>query len=322
MRNFTKALLNKMLQLVMKNILLLFLFIGIYTSAQAQTYFPFTQHNAVMTNRFTTFIVPAGSPVVDNYGILYCNGDTLLGGKTYKKQYLSNVVTGGSTIGITGFNTPTLLRFYRDDATARQVLYRNISASDTAEYVLYDFNLPVGSVVNYFNFIHNYKKVAGYDSVLIGSNYHRTQLIVDSFNTPIDTLIEGLGPFGVRMSFEHKSGVCCYNDGSNGLLSDALDNFSCISIDQLQGIINTIDEKQAKGEELLLWSNLVSESISLRSIETTSKSTIRIFSNMGANIMELPFTNELIDICALASGLYVLQLETSNHIYTQKFLKQ
>jgi hypothetical protein len=104
--------------------------------AYAQQYIPFPTDSAQWSVRNCFYSSQACASFQHKM-----KGDTLLNGKTYSKIYYSDDLTYGS-------QNQTLHCFVRED-TAKKVFikYPTGTGIDTAEFLLYDFNVEVGDTV-------------------------------------------------------------------------------------------------------------------------------------------------------------------------------
>ncbi len=121
------------------------------------------------------------------------SGDTLIGSLTYSKLIRSgghNCSTGGGLCSISPFG-PQYVGAMRQDTVAKTVYIR--LPLDTTERVLYDFSQPVGAI---FNSIIQYQGtliISSYDSILIGTVYHRRMNFAPGPFFSGYCIIEGIG---------------------------------------------------------------------------------------------------------------------------------
>ena len=177
-----------------KRLLSTLLFLGFFgignSNAQVNTYF---EHQPVWKLSSQCAVI---YPCVDyeNYNY-YINGDTVFNALIYKKFYRKGEGThnwmAGPPAGCSGsysyiYTTPSF--FLRSDN--KQVYMRLLS--DTAEYLLYDFNLNVGdSLPITYNNYESGIIVTGIDSIYTPYGYRKKFLI--SGNTWSQELMEGIG---------------------------------------------------------------------------------------------------------------------------------
>jgi len=85
--------------------------------------------------------------------------------------------------------------YVREDTLAGRVFYRNTQSSDTAEYVLYRYDLNVGDTTHIGHWVDS---LVAIDSILINGTYHKvfTMLGIAGFNYHGDTYVEGIGSLG------------------------------------------------------------------------------------------------------------------------------
>lgn len=203
-------------------LVLLLLLLGHKAASQANVYF---QNNPVWHVEFNVNSGwdCAGYNSSYNY---YLNGDTVLYGNTYKQVYKKGIITyinagciptGSDTIADT-----TAVFYLRSLSKEMFVLY----PSDTAEQLLYDFNLNTGDTVpqtfahdGAFTFV-----VSSIDSINTPNGYLKKFSLAASGGPGNDTLYEGIGSTGglVEQIFPF------FLSGSHKLLCYALNNNSYI----------------------------------------------------------------------------------------------
>lgn len=107
--------------------------------------------------------------------------------------------------------------YVREDTLAGHVFYRNTLSSDTAEYVLYRYDLNVGDTVHIG---YRVDSLVAIDSTLINGAYHKvfTMLGITGFNYHGYTYVEGIGSLGgpfYPIEFicgpEARSDLTCFN---------------------------------------------------------------------------------------------------------------
>lgn len=172
----------------------LFMLINLKVYSQGNEYF---DHNPVWLINSVCGI-PAPCIENENYNY-YVNGDTVLNSYTYKKIFQKGTgsiswmamppVAPGCIAGNYSYTTPTPQYFVR--SSGKQIYL--IPLPDTAEVLLYDFDLEVGDTIplTYNNF-QNDISVASIDSIYTPYGYRKKFLL--SPNSQWTTfLLEGIG---------------------------------------------------------------------------------------------------------------------------------
>jgi len=159
------------------------IFLNLFCPCRAQNFEFIPDTNAYWT--INTFVISATVPL-PHYGV---KGDTVISGHTYYQIHQSND---------SSWNEANTTYFCAVRQNQDQWLF--MPKSDTAEYLLYDFNVVIGDTVTIHNpwttsWVPNVKvKVASIDSVLINGVYKTRVGVQDFFvNQTSEYWIEGVG---------------------------------------------------------------------------------------------------------------------------------
>jgi hypothetical protein len=260
--------------------------------------------------------VVSGNPQTYSHHVRYqytVQGDTIINADNYKKLYM------GPVIGFPYLNCFPQLPFIgwngyvgalRQDTAAKKVFF--YPENDTLEYLLYDFGMQVGdTVIGYMNMTVGYAGpyvVSGFDSVLIGSEYHST-ITVDG-----QSFIEGVGSsFGLLEStryFEAGSQLVCFT--LNG------DNFVGLPYD-CDMELTAIQENNTSS--ISVFPNPASTVFTVR-VDNAQKLTIQLFNLTGQQVGSYSVVGNQLSIPRnnLPNGVYILQIVTETGIARHKLI--
>lgn len=242
-------------------------------------------------------------------------GDTVVDTLIYKKLYM------GPLIGFPYVNCyPQLpligwescIGALRQDTIAKKVFFFPKNASQ--EYLLYDFGMQVGDTIKgYMNLTDGYAGpyvVSGFDSILIGSEYHRTVVISGVY------FIEGVGSyFGLIESpryFEAGSNLLCFSLNGNNLLGSTYD----CNLD----LTSTPENKPTP--KISIFPNPASSDFTIKADNPTARLTVTLYNltgqqvgsySSGENQILIPRNN-------LPDGLYVAQIQAGSSVVRRKML--
>jgi hypothetical protein len=81
---------------------------------------------------------------------------------------------------------------------------------------------------------------------------------------------------------------------------------------------------EEKLESITLFPNPADDYIILKNSQSLQRASIKIFSNQGKEVNTLVnwVSDSKLDISKLASGLYFLQISTTNKVLTGRFIKK
>src|ERR1700722_19006518 len=124
----------------MKKLLLLFILLSsLNGNAQTSVYHPLPDSNAYWNESFA--YTPDGSTCVERDYSVFINGDSVVGGKTYKKFYANSYACNCAANCSGSVYYPTELYGLIRQDTANKKVYQY---DGTADVLVYDFNLTVG----------------------------------------------------------------------------------------------------------------------------------------------------------------------------------
>lgn len=288
--------------------------------AQTNVYHPFPNDSMVWLQEratgFTQF----------NFFIDEIMGDTAIGSVSYKKMFRSNTWSTSPYTSSTPLYSPALPVFYsgawRQDIPAKKVY--SVYPGDTAEHILYDFNLSVGDTIHlsYYDTVW----VTGIDSALVGGVYHRRFLLGNtscvSDNICLSPLVEGLG-------FEEGPGNHYYDDFS-GWGQQLL----CFSYQGTSIYPNastpcelTLGISDLSGEKIniSLMPNPTLGVVNL-SIGCTEKYSVEVTSDAGTLLYQKKdeqFSGSVVDLSGYAPGVYLISItDTKGNRATKRVVKQ
>ena len=267
--------------------------------------------------------LPQPTPVYDDY-IIFPDGDTLVNGILYTRMFQAGTLSSVTPPVI--FYNEYMFAF-REDTMQRKVYI--LPLNNTAEQLLYDFNLSVGDTLpqtynnNIGGSIYGGNYILAIDSVLVGMNYHKRYLLntVNLGTGIIDTnyaIIEGVGStFGfyqvIDPPFESGSQLLCFRHDSDTYPQSNSCPFT-ISLPEYSSVSEKI---QIFPNPLVSDGFIISETI-------VSDGVLKIYSSVGELVSQyenisgnkIPFhrTN-------LVTGIYLYTLtDNSKHIRTGRFI--
>ena len=314
----------------MKKLIPLFFLLNFF-NCTAQQYISFPVANATWReNAFN------GSGVNSSDSYFYelnMFGDTVLNALTYHLIQMSGYgiehVWGGGTY-TTG--VPTDISFgygvipIREDSM-RHIYYYNFGTG--TEYLLYDFNLTLGSFLPVTALNHGSSNVVvAIDSININGIYHKRYEIADTsdLSQPFAAWIEGIGSTqgltGGQLHetippFEVYSWLVCFAENGNTTLIDTL--ASQADCDLLNHVT---DLNITAGSNLQLVPNPTTGIIKLGNI-SSAIDTMEFFDLQGKR-MDVPASCTLLTAhCELlCPGIYFVKVTAGEKIFFGKFIKQ
>lgn len=294
----------------------LILSFGAYSQSNVYKPFPLVDGAAWKVKWQGEGCVVSGNPQTYSHHVRYqytVQGDTIINADNYKKLYM------GPVIGFPYLNCFPQLPFIgwngyvgalRQDTAAKKVFF--YPENDTLEYLLYDFGMQVGdTVIGYMNMTVGYAGpyiVSGFDSVLIGSEYHSAITVDGQF------FIEGVGSsFGLLESpryFEAGSQLVCFT--LNG------DNFVGLPYD-CDMELTAIQENNTS-------------SISIFPNPANTEFTVKVDNQQGLNVQLYNLTGQ--QVCSysvagnqltiprsgLPGGVYIVQIQAGHSVIRHKVL--
>ena len=292
----------------MKKIILLFLiFNATFSFSQTSVYHEFPDSNAVWNFDCVQWMcMPIGAGGQANVHFQYSviiNGDTTINGLTYDKLF-TPFIHEILNVNCQMWMGPGYKGAVREDVSLKKVFY--VPQSDTAEQLLYDFNMQVGDTVQ--GYLRSYLQpgfdtVISIDSVLVGNTFRKRWYVNNSY---FISIIEGIGSTygliepspGTSTDFPTYD-LTCYRLFDATLYPDTLTNCDLItSLPSVEEGRNTIHVYPNPSRGRL---NIESDDAGMEEIRLLDLSgrTIQIWSAAG----EQSFT-----IRDLPDGMFILEI--------------
>jgi hypothetical protein len=236
----------------------------------------------------------------------YLNGDSVFGGKTYNKVYMTtdSVVTPGVN--------STLAGLMRSDSASQKVW--GIHPDSTREHLMYDFTAEVGDDLEIYSLDGNrYQlEVIDKDSMLIHGVYHNTL----ELKGPIyegELWIEGIGSnagliYGGAVGNQffdvlHFPQLLCFErDGNRIYESDIYDEVGCYA----SKYWNSVDELSGSKSQVEVYPNPTFSKVFIESSERFK--SYKIYSMTGKLVQSGALKQNSIDVAQLTKGSYFLKL--------------
>jgi len=300
----------------MKNLYVIFL-LCISNFVAGQAYVPFPNDSAVWVTKKTSQV----SSCCGTLDILQL-GDTTINNKIYHKIYY--------------FTTNNLNSFYRESNKKIYSKYPvgGVFGNDTAEFVLYDFNMLVGDSMN-VKIPSNWITTGGpiytqpkiyldsMGTVTLNSVVHKTYSFTTHFTGCIFQKIkwiEGIGSdAGLFYNLNYYDWASCMSYpapysfiltcfSKNNLL---IYNNNCT----ITSIPNLIDKFN-----LYVYPNPSSLILTIQTEEDIT--SLAIYNTIGEACNYKPLVSKSIDVSNLPNGIYYLELKTTKGLVRKKFVKE
>jgi hypothetical protein len=286
----------------------------VWSAVSAQNYHPLQTDSATWT------VVEYGYGTTLETGTWHfgVSGDTVINGLAYHKIY-ENTGSLGSINPDTAFNmaTASYACAFREDSTKKVWVIGGYNATDTFEYVHYDFSLNVGDT-----FCFHYEPcgvlchpVTLVDSVLVNGSYRRQ--IHFSYGTQEEVWIEGIGAV-----HDGWIGEWCFVGNIEWVLN-------CYSEHGVH-VYGTCDYPMGTGMNSLydggpgigLFPNPVAEMLTIDN--AVPGAIVSIENVMGEAMLteQLVSTRATLDVASLARGVYILRYRINGNERAYKFVKQ
>jgi len=291
LNNKTNKTLKKTITLVMLAI------IGLSVKAQTSVYHPFPDSNA------TWDYVWFDMNLIYNKYAYFINGDTVINLETYNKIYTSYNNTITYTGGLRESN--------------KKIYYTQHNWGH--EYMLYDFNINIVDTLKVLCDADTFRTrviVTSIDSVLLPDMTYRKRFNFDA----APPWIEGMGstwnlfqPGGMCCTCIWTWQLVCLTKTDTTLYSNT-QYISCFTID-------SENDLKINSGQIKVYPN---PAIDYVTIESPLKSTI-LFSNIQGQLIKSLTTNGnkiSVDVSALLSGVYVVEVKTEKGIEVKKFIKE
>ena len=303
----------------MKKLILFFFFGLLFQFSQSQNYIPFPNDTAKWDCVFLENAGPAYGASAENYNF-NMKGDTILKGSSYKKIYSATMYIGGlredslKQIFFFPFSTEIIIASIYD------------FPNDTTEQLFYTFNnLSIGTIIP----INSRSiEVAGIDSVLIGSTYHKRYMINNCLGN--EYWIEGIGSTADLLSpftseFEWILYTLCYEDSMTYLINPVInpappmwgtyyDSCSCCFYSLNVGINN----KTTQSFYFTISPNPVTDNLQIQT--DVPIKNIEITDITGRLLYTT--TSKTINCSSFAKGVYFITLTTEDGKAVKKFVKE
>ncbi len=251
---------------------------------------------------------------------LFIKGDTVISGKTYHKILKTGTFTHNASTSYS-YNYSNLYQGGIRENTLKQILI--CPAFDTAEVLLYDFNLSVGDTLpdSYTNGYDNW--VSSVDSALLGGVYRKVFHISGdttmSWAVDYVSIIEGVGStFGLLGDllpiFETANWLDCFKH-RNTIVFPA-GGVSCDSI-----IISIPEQK--KEQKIVVFPSPTKGLINVKTVQTAPMQ-ITIINILGEEQIRFSSLNGSAEtnISFLPSGIYFVFVTLEHQQYSQKIIKE
>ena len=300
----------------MKKLLLLLLATISTLTAKSQTsvYHPFPDSSAVWNYHF--YLLCWMSVAADNYYSITIAGDTLINGQTYHKLNTPYIqVTSSSLCNLTNIGYRGAIR---QDTANRKVFF--FHPLDTAEKLLYDFNMQAGDTVKGFLTHDGFTgdTVQSVDSVLVGNSYRKRWNINPWYNI---SLIEGIGSTygliewspGFGVDFPDISLICFIENGIT-LYPDTVTNCELIT-----NIENIYPEKYLTSVS----PNPVTDKLNV-TVNNKELSEFILYDIASKKLLHQKFTNSTtINTGQLSKGIYIYEVKNKNGVIKKgKIIKE
>ncbi len=280
---------------------LLTLLCGLWiSSANAQTYVPFPDSNAMWSYVTCYNINPSPPPLIINCNTYYYlfGGDSIFNGITYHSVYRYNDST---------LTTNMYHGLIRLDTLQKKVFY--IIYATSVEKMLYNFNANIGDTMCEITA----SIVTSIDSILTNTGYRKR------FHTNFDDVLDGIGSFFdliYEVYLEATYNISCFTQ--NGSLVYMNPNFSSCNLEI------GIKEKNKSVSEISISPNPVTNcSHLIGDFSLSDNVVIEIYDYTGRKIVKsLKSTSMDFTLCNkdLNSGYYILKVTCNNRIYDLTFI--
>lgn len=278
-------------------------------NSNAQTYVPFPTgaDTAVWFVHSSYWISGAG---YESYYNFVTYGDTIFDGLTYTKIYSgdSNTYPVDYYAAIREENKIIYLRDLDDNSWG----VNNIS-SDT---ILFDFNVQVGDIVNWFSFGSGLMEVYSIDSVQVADGTYRKRFdFLDISGGFVSfQVVEGIGS---NLGFIHIPMV-----GGGGTYTDCYFLNGNFVWTFRFGDCYTSTKQINQNSNIKVFPNPTSNNLNIE-FENTEQRELMIFNQLGQMVLNETSNqvNVILSLEQLSKGFYVLAIRTKEGIFTKKIVK-
>jgi hypothetical protein len=306
----------------MKNSILILVIVGLTNCLFGQPY------SSYINNTSSWGMLSSGNDGINNvishfkYDV---NGDTTIGSYDYFQLYRVGVDSVFPDAG--GIPTATLVNTYagalREDFLKK---FYFIYQGQTTEYLLFDFNLNIGSYLSNTQGDYGCNNpplmVQSDDTVYLGSAPRKRFKVNNNF---VNRIIEGVGSEGglieqgsMCLYIESSSQLICYSKDNNVLLIDS--NLPC-------GLATGIEEVSLN--HFSIFPNPFNNNVSVTlQKENSNIARLTVLNLVGQQVYyedasNLNSTyNKTIDLSFLANGVYLLEVVADGEKVVKKIVKQ
>ncbi len=315
----------------MKNTLCAFLLlINCYCFSQVPTFTPFPTQGGQWNVRYLVAqAINIDTYFIDEYDLnYYTTVDTILNGKIYTQLYYSShYIQYGMNSGIPfnidfGFTYNNYKGAYRSSVGSKRIYF--FDKDSTNENILYDFSVQPGQQIsNWYNtnLQGSTILVDSIDSVFVNFQYRKRinfSTVTGSGGT--SSIIDGIGnEFGLLNPlgfFEDNGFLDCFSVNGSTVFPDS--TISC----PITTSINQIEKRST----LNISPNPANDILKITyQCDGFNKDVLAQIFNINmqvVKIIHLKNSTTQINISALPSGIYFIQLTNSKHNLTTKFIKE
>jgi hypothetical protein len=222
-------------------LILFFIFISMAAQSQTSVYHPFPDSNGVW-NIETSSQCSVATATREFFSYVI-DGDTLVNTHSYHKLTVPYLIDSSGCWPF--YSAGSIWRYegaFRQDIANKKVYF--LSATDTIEKLLYDFNLHVGDTIRSYltaNWCDGDSIISAEDSIFINGNYRKRWAVNLMLPTP-NYIIEGIGFTGGPMTplcnwFEGGYVLTCFIQNNTVLYSNPDYPTECDVIDNLYSLM-------------------------------------------------------------------------------------
>ena len=295
--------------------------VSVSAYGQTSIYHPFPDSGAVWNVHLYSVCFFS---VYEKYYSYTISADTTINGNNYHMLWVPAIVwTGCSGNFITPGYSPG---YFRQDISNRKIYF--VSLGDTAQQLLYDFNLLVGDTITGYlaPCTPEVVTVINIDSIFIDGNYRKRWKTSTNPSWNDNYIIEGIGSqfglldficSGVESPATH---LVCYKE-QNNILYHPDTSFTC-------EVITSLQEYHKNLSSIILFPNPATSELKIESGKLQIE-LVEIYDVVGEKIKDLTPNpsparegNASIDVSGLSAGIYFVRMRTENGIAAGKFIKQ
>ncbi len=250
-------------------------------------------------------------------------GDTIFNNETYKKIYRCDYSPSiYNKVFLGGIREDSLNKVYFYLGSNMSLFTADLLQPMTT-YLLYDFSLNIGDVLNVVNSQNSIQTLQTIDSVLVGNTY-RKRWIFNGVNGLNREWIEGIGDvqglfFPLQYTFEDQQLLSCYEDDALFWNNPQLSGADCftVGIDDSESQINTI---------VNVYPNPVLNKLSIEIPNNVNEDfEIELFDITGRSVKSKTYSNQKkidVNIGDLNKGIYILRIRAKGINQSIKVIKK